>query len=166
MALGSAVARKSAMLLTSEPAQLHEISLVTRRIESGSSCFSQARASGLTGFPDNESGNSLRAIASAASARAGDGSIYVTSAAAAIASLSATPLTTPATALLRLSPERFSWHQLRAEAGSCLPQTSTNAGLMRLRVNESAETSHSAAALRSRLDHSLRAASPRVRPRS
>src|SRR5687768_17116057 len=108
MALGSAVARKLAILLTSEPAQLHETSLVTRRIESGSSCLSQARASGWTGFPDNESGNSLRAIAFAASARAGDGSIEATSAAAAITSFSAAPFTTPAMALLRLRPERFS----------------------------------------------------------
>src|SRR5262245_48167154 len=125
MAFGSAVLRNAAMLFGSVPDQLHEISPVTRRIEFGSSCANQAIAAGVAGLPEMESGNILRAMATAASARADEGSIEVTSAAAAMRSLAAVPFTTPATALLRLRPERFSSHQLSAEAGSCLPHTST-----------------------------------------
>src|SRR5688572_21285723 len=162
MASGSAVLRKAAMLLTSAPAQLHEISPVTRRIELGSSCANQASASGVAGLPESESGNIFREMAVAASARAEEGSIEATSAAALMRSFAAEPFTTPATALLRARPERFSSHQLSAEAGSCFPQASTKAWLKRLRVKASAEASQLAASLRSRSDHCLRAASPRV----
>src|SRR5688572_5653843 len=138
MASGSAVLRNAAMLLASEPAQLQQTSSVTRREEAGSSCVSQAIASGVAVLPDMESGNILRAMPAAASARADEGSIEATSAAALMRSLAAVPFTTPATALLRLRPERFSSHQLSADVGSCFPHTSTKAALMRLRVKESA----------------------------
>src|SRR5947208_3549411 len=95
---------------------------------------SQAIASGFTASPADNSGNHLRATATAASARAGDGSNVVTSAAAAATSFSAALFTTPPTACARLLPERLDSHHANASFASVFAHASTNGGLRRLRV--------------------------------
>src|SRR5262245_58390409 len=108
MPSGSAVARKLAMVVGSDVAQPQEISSVTRRLADGSRLVSHAMASGLTFLSEESSGNTFREIAAAASARAEEGAMEATKAAAPMGSFAATPLRTPAAPLLRLRPERFS----------------------------------------------------------
>src|SRR5213593_3931127 len=107
-------------------------------------------ASGGTVLLPRPSGNHFCATAAAASARAGEGFMSVTSPAAPTTSLWAAPFNTPPTAWARLLPVRLDSHQASAPAESNFAQPSTKAGLRRLRVVGSAAASHSAAALRSR----------------
>src|SRR5258706_6430444 len=104
------------MLLASDVAQPQWTCSRTRLTESGSRPESQANASGAAVLPEASVGNHFCATAAAASARAGDGSIPVTSGAAVAGSPA--PLRTPATACARLLPVRFSSHQAHALAAS------------------------------------------------
>src|SRR5437867_11793451 len=90
---------------------------------------SQAIASGFTASPADNSGNHLRATATAASARAGDGSNVVTSAAAAATAFSAAPLTTPPTACARLLPERLDSRHAQLSRASVFAQAAPLGGL-------------------------------------
>src|SRR5688572_29506165 len=116
----------AAMPLASIPLHVHVISSSTRLMESPSRFASQATVSELTPLVVvNGLGNHFRATATAASARALDGLISATKAAAAPTSFCAAPLSTPLTAWTRPLPERFCSHQVSAAAASCFAQAST-----------------------------------------
>src|SRR5215471_12280543 len=87
-------ARKAAIVFASEVAHCHWISSSTRRQQSASRPPSHVVASGGTDLSEERSGIHFRATATAASLRAGDAAICVTSAAAAERSLSAAPVIT------------------------------------------------------------------------
>src|SRR5947199_8362279 len=95
---------------------------------------SQEIASGFTASPADNSGNHFRATATAASARAGDGSNAATSAAPAATSFSAAAFTTPPTACARLLPERLDSHHANAWLASVFAEASTERELSRARV--------------------------------
>src|SRR5687767_7799640 len=115
------------MVFGSVADHVHVISSRTRLTESPSSPESHAMVSGFTVLPENESGNHFLATAAAASARAVEGFMPATSAAAPATSLAAAPFKTPVTACTRLLPPRLSSHHVSALFASSLAQASTKA---------------------------------------